>query len=322
MTGAGGAATPYLIERLQTQGFRVIAADMDEHAIGLLVADKAFVIPGGLSPKFLPVLQCICADEQVDAVVPLVDEELIATCDLEQDGIVVLLPRPEFIRTCLDKALLMERLKAAGIGIPDTRLVSEGADGLKFPLVVKPRTGRGSRGVAIVDSASMLASVVSQSQYAPDRLLLQDYIDGPEFTISVVVWRDGEVQAVVPKEIISKRGITRLAITRRNPLIDDLCRAIQKNLRADGPFNVQLRLDGKSGLPKVFEINPRFSTTVSLTIAAGVDEVGGLLRQAFSGRGSFAFPSWKQDLVLIRRYQDEFQDVTEFERRTEKIARN
>ena len=83
ITGAGGAATPHLIERLQGQGFRVIAVDMDRHAVGLFVADKGYVIPAGSSEDFLPALRDICAGEQVSAVVPLVDEELDAACDLE-----------------------------------------------------------------------------------------------------------------------------------------------------------------------------------------------------------------------------------------------
>ena len=97
--------------------------------------------------------------------------------------------------------------------------------------------------------------------------------------MSVVVWRDGIVRAVVPKEIIDKRGITRLAVTRKNDAIDRLCRNIQERLRADGPFNVQLRLDA-NGTPLPFEINPRFSTTVTLTQAAGVDELGSLVDMA------------------------------------------
>jgi carbamoyl-phosphate synthase large subunit len=177
---------------------------------------------------------------------------------------------------------------------------------------VKPRVGRGSRGLGIISAEGDLLSFLAASPYAPEELLLQEYIEGPEFTVSVVVWRDGEVEAVVPKEIIWKKGITQLAITRHNAAIENLCRQIQERLRADGPFNVQLRLDGKNGTPIPFEINPRFSTTVSLTIAAGIDEVGGLIAKATGQGERNRFGEWQEGLVLLRRILDVFVDEPRF----------
>jgi carbamoyl-phosphate synthase large subunit len=166
--------------------------------------------------------------------------------------------------------------------------------------------------VGIVHSQSDLANFLKAGPVVPEQLIVQKYIDGTEFTVSVTVWRDGNVQAVVPKEIICKKGITRLAVTRHNSRIDGLCRDIQERLRADGPFNVQLRLDKNSGMPLPFEINPRYSTTVSLTIAAGVDELGGLIKQATGQAGSQINNNWREGVVLLRRTLDEFVDEADF----------
>jgi len=312
LTGAGGAAIPGLIERLRDKGYRVLAADMDPCAVGLYLAEAGFIIPPGGSPEFLPVLREICSQEKVDVVVPLVDEELLSSLELEREGIMVMLPRREFVATCLDKFHLMQQLQAVGVPVPETRLVSSGWSGLRFPIVVKPRKGRGSRGLGIVGSEAELLSFLEVSSFAYDELLLQTYIEGPEFTVSVVVWRDGELQAVVPKEIILKKGITRLAVTRRNAKIEALCREIQARLRADGPFNVQLRLDVGTGDPLPFEINPRFSTTVSLTIAAGVDEIGELIAQEVGGSERKELTDWREGVVLLRRTLDEFVDESDF----------
>jgi carbamoyl-phosphate synthase large subunit len=320
LTGAGGATTPLLIRHLRGLGFRVIAADMDRRAAGLLVADKAYEIPGGATPEFQPHLREICDREGVRAIVPLVDEELVSACELDDGVTTVLAPRRDFVVTCLDKQILMQRLASAGIGVPWTRLGSEGADGINYPVVVKPRTGRGSRGLAFADSPDELRAALDGSDYEPGQLLIQESVQGPEFTVSVVSWRDGEVQAVVPKEVIVKRGITRLAVTRRNAAIEQACRDIQARLRADGPFNVQLRIDARSGIPKVFEINPRYSTTVSLTLASGIDEVGGLLRQALGGRSTHVFGDWKEGVVLNRSYLDEFLDEGQYLERTGRIV--
>ena len=312
ITAGGGAAVPGLIERLRDSGYRVLAADMDPYAVGLYLADLGFVIPAGKSRSFLPVMRHICRQEKVDVLIPLVDEELVAALELEKEGIIVILPRREFVTLCLDKFLLMQCLRAVDIVVPKTRLVSDGIGNMSFPLVIKPRIGRGSRDLEIVKSQEQLECCLQASSYEPDELIVQEHIQGTEFTVSVVVWRDGKVQAVVPKEIILKKGITRLGVTRRNLEIEKLCCAIQDNLHADGPFNVQLRVEQSTGQPVPFEINPRFSTTTSLTIAAGVDEVGGLIAQAVQGRNAYHFGDWQEGVVLLRRTLDEFVNESAF----------
>lgn len=316
MTAAGGASIPGIIEHLRsTWGFRVLAADMDRHAAGLYLADKGFVIPPGASPDFLPVIRSICRQEKVNAFIPLVDEELVKALELEADGVAVLCPRRAFVESCLDKFVLMQHLKSAGIAIPDTHLASGDLRGVDFPAIVKPRRGRGSRGIGVVHSPSELAQFLQTSPSAPDELIVQTYIEGLEFTVSVTVWRDGAVHAVVPKEIICKKGITRLAVTRCNSRIDAVCRAVQHSLPADGPFNVQLCVEKTSGTPFIFEINPRFSTTVSLTIAAGVDEIGSMISYATGKTGTMPFGAWREGVVLIRRTLDEFIDEADFRKR-------
>ncbi|WP_051415839.1 ATP-grasp domain-containing protein [Nocardiopsis sp. CNT312] len=313
VTTAGSAPTPGTILHLRGSGFRVVATDMDPAAPGLYLSDRGYLVPGGASDAFLPRMRDLCAREGAVAVVPLVDEELVPIAALAEDGVCVLLPRPEFVRTCLDKAVLMRRLDEAGIGVPRTWSAEEwpsGAAASPGGFVVKPRTGRGSRGVAVAHSPEEVSRVLSESGYAADDLIVQERIAGPEYTVSVVVWRDGEVQAVVPKEVVLKEGVTRYAVTRRVPEVAAVCRRVQQALRADGPFNVQLCLDSE-GRPRIFEINPRFSSTTALTGASGVDEVAGLLRQALHG-GPRLTDDWHEGVALVRRWADEFISEEEF----------
>jgi carbamoyl-phosphate synthase large subunit len=311
-TGAGGTSIPTLITAMRAHGMRVLVADMDPHAPGLILADKGFIIPAGRSERFLTVVRKICQDEHVDAFVPLVDEELLASTTLEDDGVAVILPRKPFIETCLDKVRLNGVLERAGIPVPRTRPADEGAGNLRFPLVLKPRTGRGSRGLVFVRQASDLTEAFASHTYAPKELMLQEAVSGAEYTVSVVAWRDGGVQAVVPKRVILKRGVTRLAVTEHIPEIERVCGFVQERLRADGPFNVQLCLD-VDGMPRIFEINPRFSTTVTLTMRAGIDEVFGMIVQALLGREAFVFGVWEQGVVLVRPNVDQFISLTEYQ---------
>ncbi len=310
ITTAGSAATSGTIIHLRRLGYRVIATDIDATAPGLYLADECHLVPPGTSPEFVPELRGICAKENAVALIPLVDEELLAASELALEGLQVLLPRTEFIATCLDKYVLMRRLAEAGLPVPKTALAAEWTDAPEAPVVVKPRSGRGSRGVSVCTSPEELGGLLTESGYASEDLIVQERVPGQEFTVSVVVWRDGGVQAVVPKEVVLKRGVTKFAVTRRNRRVIEVCRAVQEELRADGPFNVQLSLDA-AGEPRIFEINPRFSSTAPLTVAAGVDEIAGLLGQAVAD-GPRLRDEWREGVVMVRRWADEFIDEERF----------
>ena len=305
LTGAGGPASAGMVSVLRKWGYRVISVDMRPFSPAFYLSDKAYLVPAGDSPNFLVRLEEICNKEHVDAIVSVVDEELLHTLEIKKKGIQIIQPRSEFVKLCLDKYHCMNELRKKGINAPLTWLATEIPADAPYPLFIKPRVGRGSRGIGKINSHSDLVRFLDKSTYSPLSLIAQPFIPGAEFTVSVVVWRDGDVQAVVPKEIISKVGVTKLAVTRKNHKIYDLCLAIQKEFRADGPFNVQLALD-KTGEPLPFEINPRFSTSTTLTMAAGVDELGGILSQALFGKESHQFSDWKEGVVLVRHTTDQF----------------
>ncbi len=311
LTGAGGPAIAGMISVLRQWGYRIVAIDMLPYASGFYLADRAYVVPAGNAPDFLRRLEEICQAERVDAVISVVDEELQHVSALEAMGIAVIQPRPEFVKLSLDKLCCMRELRAAGINAPQTWMVNELPTSAPYPLFVKPRVGRGSRGCGKVQSHDELTAFVANSTYRPDQLIVQTFAEGIEYTVSVILWRDGEVQAVVPKQIISKVGVTKAAVTRSNTKIDSLCKSIQSRFRADGPFNVQLILD-QDGEPWPFEINPRFSTSITLTNAAGADELGGLLSQALFGPDSYRMPTWQEGVVLVRHTTDQFMSEAQF----------
>ena len=113
----------------------------------------------------------------------------------------------------------------------------------------------------------------------------------------MVVALGGPTLAVVPKETLVKIGITQVGITRRVPEIESMCCDLQNRLRPDGPINVQLMM-GEDRIPYVIEVNPRYSTTVALTLAAGIDEIDVVLRHAM---GEEIDPlDFQEDLMMIR----------------------
>jgi len=299
-TGAGGAGTIEVLRALRAANrYTLIGCDATPTSVGFTLVDRAYVIPFGASAQFEPTFRDILAHERPDFVIPLVDEEIPIVHRLvarDFPGVRVVAPTLQFCEDTLDKWRMFERLRDAGLPVAATWLASD-ATAATYPAIVKPRTGRGSRGLAFLAGAGDLQKYLAAAPSPADRFIVQERLIGREFTTSVVTTFDGRCLAVVPKEATDKRGITQVGITRRVPVIEELGRQIQEKLRADGPFNVQLVL-GDDGLPRVFEINPRYSTTVALTLAAGIDEVEVVVRAALGEDvGPLAF---EPDLMMLR----------------------
>jgi carbamoyl-phosphate synthase large subunit len=279
LTGGGGAGTIEAVKALKAEGYGVVTADATPSSAGLSFADRAYVVPFGADDQFIPALRELIRREQPDYLVPLVDEEIPkvhAFVRAEAPAIKVVAPSPEFCDLVLDKWTMARALDEHGLSVAPTWLASD-AGAATYPAIVKPRQGRGSRGLAFLDSPADLAAYLAAAPKSADHFIVQPRLTGPEFTTSVVVGLDNTLLSIVPKEAVDKRGITQIGVTRAVPEIDQLCRDLTLKLAPHGPFNVQLIL-GTDRVPRVIEINPRYSTTIALTIAAGVNEIDAVLR--------------------------------------------
>jgi carbamoyl-phosphate synthase large subunit len=300
-TGGSGGATIEAVKSLKAQGgiYEVVTADAIATSAGFSFADRSYVVPFGNDERFIDAIREIVNRERPEFIIPLVDEEIPkvhAFVRAEAPWLRVVTPSPEFCDCVLDKWTMAQALQEHGLSVARTWLASD-PRAATYPAIIKPRHGRGSRGLAFLADARELEGYLRDAPLPADRYIVQERLFGPEYTTSVVVALDGTLLTVVPKEAIDKRGITFAGVTRAVPEIDELCRGIAQRLDARGPFNVQLVL-GADRVPRVFEINPRYSTTMALTLASGVNEVDAVLRHARGEHpGSLAF---QPDLMMLR----------------------
>lgn len=307
VTGVGGASGIGAVRSLRAEtDHEVVGVDANPTAAGLRLADAGSVVPLAADDDWPADVAAVVDRFGVDVVVPTVDEELAELQRLREAlpaGTPVLAPRQPVVDATLDKYELHQWLADAGHDLPATRLASEAddIDSGAYPVVVKPRRGRGSRGVERVADENALREHLTQTERQLDDLLVQTYLDGPEYTTSVVGTQDGRLLAVVPKEAIEKDGSTVLGATRRAPAVAAACRAVFETLDPEGPVNVQQVLDDE-GVPRTIEVNPRFSSTSCLTAAAGVDEFDLLVREAL-GEPVTTVDDYAADRYIVR-YED------------------
>ena len=98
-----------------------------------------------------------------------------------------------------DKYQMKNRFKLGGIPCADGRLVSciEEAEGLVFPLIVKPRDNSGSRGVKLCRNTGELKTSIEEAleNSRLDTVLVEEYIEGQEYSIEGLHY-DGESEVV------------------------------------------------------------------------------------------------------------------------------
>ncbi len=124
--------------------------------------------------------------------------------------------RPEIARRFRDKDVMKEVLRARGVPVAASALVSSAAelsafiDKVGLPIIVKPQAGVGSRGTHRIESKEDLAALVKQG-LSPSRgnpLQAEQFIRAREFTCETVsihgktVWRSGTRYFPTPLEVL------------------------------------------------------------------------------------------------------------------------
>jgi carbamoyl-phosphate synthase large subunit len=286
----------------------VIVTDVNPLSPAVHVADRAYHVPMSTDPDFLPELLGICETERIGLVVPTIDDELPLLgrerAQFESRGIVVAASSEATALLCNDKYETCRRLTAAGVPAAKSWLPGEPATNPPLPLFIKPRGGRGAVSAFPVRTSEELAFFRS---YVPDPVI-QEYLDGPEFTIDVLCDGLGTPLSIVPRErVVIRAGVIDRGRTVNDPrliaLAQDVCKAIPFN----GPINIQCRFRG--GQPVVFEINPRFSGGIPLTIQAGADFPRMLVKLAVGQRVLPAIGQFRADLWMTSFESSFFLDA-------------
>lgn len=301
VTGAGGPAGIAVVRRLVALGHSVVAADADPSAAGCALAGRAVTVPPADHVRFVDALLGVCAAYGVDALISTVAEELpalAAAADrLAAAGVATWFPDPGAVELCCDKGAFARRMRAAGVPHPATATRVPELEDVPGPWVVKPRAGRGSRGVRLLDDS---AEVVGALAADPD-LIAQTRLPGAEFTADALVARDGRLVTVVPRfREETKAGISTKGSTFASEAVTDVVAAALAAVRLTGPANVQGFL-ADDGSATVVEINPRFSGGLPLTLAAGADVVSAYLG-GIRDAGAELPPLWFRPGVRMSRY--------------------
>ena len=300
--GMSGNVSQGILKAIRNSGLDcyIVGACVFSDTEGLYLCDKAYTSPFAISKEFIPWLVDLCVSERIKIVFSGVEEIIDALSPvreqlLHETGAIFRASSPNKLEIGRDKFLTCRWLESHGFPSPACRLSGEAEKLLeqyKYPLIAKPRRGKGSKGVFMVENEADL----KRAMEAPD-YVVQEYIGDAEdeYTVGCYQSLDGFIPAPIIMRRTLKDGTSWKAEVIEDSAIQKLSEQICAAFQPDGPLNVQLRLN-KNGVPVPFELNVRFSGTTPIRAQFGFCDVKAMLMESVlhqSIEGSFSIQHGK-----------------------------
>lgn len=266
--------------------FRVIGVDCNDMNAGRYFVDEFYKILKVNEQGYIDELTQICSEEKVKVVVPLFEGEFDILDrhrkEINRTGAYLLLSCGRILDICKNKEKTYEYFKSTEINMPrvysdnDINEIISNKDMKKLPLFIKPKDGMGS-------SNTFKIRNIRELEFFKDYVenpIVQEYIEGQEYTVDVLVDLKGQPIYVIPRlrievrdgEVVKSATVHDDKITAEClKVIDYLNNLRDKNgLATCGPLTIQF-FKTREGKIYLLEINPRFGGGVPLSFAAGAD---------------------------------------------------
>lgn len=285
---------------------KVITVDTNPLSAGLYVSDGSYVVPPMDSNGYLEEVLGICAREKVKLLIPTRDEDVSFFAqwgdEFNRCGTHVLTADPQVIGICRDKYEFYKYLKSEGFSTPDTFLPEQlDHRSLKYPLMIKSRVGCGSKGVHKVFSRSEF------DFYAPsiNDPIVQEYIEGQEYTVDLFSDFAKNVISVVPRERIET--VSGESYKGRTVRDDELTRCsvlFAQSIGISGHCCLQFIKDNVSA--KLIEVNCRLGGASILSIKSGHNTPLWLIRLITGQQVEPQIGNYRDNYVMLRYLREVF----------------
>jgi biotin carboxylase len=265
----GGPFQLDIIRTAKELGAIVAVADKNASAPGLALADHRLVL------DIIDVDAMIAAARSLGAngvVTAASDAALPAVAAIGEALGLCAVPVIAAAR-CRDKLATFECLRREGLDVPETvcaKRIDEAAEAVDrvggYPLIVKPRSAAGGRGVAVVrDRAALAPAFARASQYdtSASGILVQRFVGGDALGVEAFFWRGSLHSAFVMDDQFVSGFVSPIGHSLPSALpasvVNEVCDSIRRfgtalDLR-EGPANFDLRYE--RGRTVLLEVNAR-----------------------------------------------------------------
>lgn len=242
----------------------VIAADASNLAPAIYEADKYYIVPTINAPGYIDVILDICAKENINGVLSLIDPELSLLAEnserFNQIGVTVIGSSYELCEMSLDKMQMYEWLTDHGYRCARSWMNKEDfytavdKGEVSYPVFVKPYRGSASISISKVYDKETVDILFAHEK----DFMIQEYLDGQEIGADVYIdLISGEVVSIFTKKKIKMRaGETDKAVSFKDPKLFDLIERFAIEAGFKGQIDIDIfDIDGEY---YISEVNPRF----------------------------------------------------------------
>ena len=256
----------------------IIGVDISDTAPALFFCDKKEKVCKINDVEYIPQLLGMCKKEQEDCLVPTIDTDLLVLAQnkekFEEYGTKVLISAVDKIKICRNKMLTAEYFISLGLNSPNPVDSVQKYKG-DYPAFIKPKDGSSSINAYKVMNDEELKNYATKI----GNYIVQEYIDGTEYTIDIFCDYQGNPVYITPRERLEIRAgeVLKTRICQDDVMISEMKKLIE-NYKPCGQITVQLIKEKKTGKNFYIEINPRFGGGAPLSIKAGADSAQAVLK--------------------------------------------
>ena len=299
--GAGGPAGINTIKSLRLSLFKgnIVSTDSNSLSAGFFLSDFYYVIPPYDDKFFVEKLLKIIKEQNIKVLMPSSGFDIYGyslNYDLIVEyGAIPIVSRRKVLEICRDK-LLSYKFLSNKFPFAFTCEYHEKID--TFPLIAKPRFGKGSNNIIKIENKLDLKYVLGKFK----NMIFQEYLPGTEYTVDVLSdLTEKPIMAIPRIRIDTKAGISVKGKIKRDLMIENLCKKTAETLGIKGPCCIQLK-ESENGELKIIEINPRFGGGTIFTTLAGAN-FPAMLLEMVSNNNNLIIP--KVSEITVLRYFEE-----------------
>ncbi len=289
--GAGRLQIP-AIKVLKKMGYKVIAVDYDEKAIGFALSDIQLLVSTIDQEEVYKqallyepdVIMTSTSDAPVKSVA-YVNEKLGKRLDISYEDAIC----------ATNKAFMRKRLKSHGIPIPKFYIVNNYSEfiiaikNFNDVCIVKPADNAGSRGVKLLNLGDKTVNLKERYESTKKHsrtgvVLVEEYMTGKEVSVETMTV-DGEnfILGITDKEVTQGSVFVEIGHSVQSQLSDDIKKEIKRitidAIRAiniiNGPSHTEIKMTPQG--PKIVEIAARlggdFITSKLIPLSTGINMV-------------------------------------------------
>lgn len=185
--------------------------------------------------------------------------------------------------TCRDKSQTMKAAARLGIPIPATYYPEE--DGIeavakqvpRYPIVLKPCISNGARGISYPGSPDALKKAYEQTRQEFGPCIVQEFIShkGMQYKAEIILDKEKNILASgvynKPRFYPPEGGSSTLNSTVDRPDIIRTAIDFLSGISWSGMGDCDFIVDPVDNVPKLMEVNPRFTRSIKVLIVAGIE---------------------------------------------------